>query len=404
MTSANGNNASLTPGARLRAARRKRGLTVEAAAGLVGRSPGWLKKIESGERALPRVADLIRLCEVLHVGDLAEITGDTSTRTLTALGRPTNDTLPPIRNALTAYRVGMLDDEPAETIEALRERTAAAWRVWHTSPAQRTDVGRLLPALLTDAQRAASSGDSPALAVLADVYHLAQQMLASWAEPELVWVAADRGMTTAQASDDRLAVSGAAWCVGNMLRAVGRTDEATDLALEAASVIDGDARPEARTMRGALFAHASVSAAKDYAYGEAWRHWDSAGAAIEGVSDYTHPWTVFGATNLAIHAVSIEVDSGRPREAMERFDRLEIGGVPSRERQARALVEGVRAHATNGSDLGALHLLQRAERISFESVKYTAPVRSVVPQLLARAGASTRQELTELADRLEIAA
>ncbi|MET7426633.1 helix-turn-helix transcriptional regulator [Dactylosporangium sp. NPDC005555] len=397
-------SADLTPGGRLRAARRRRGLTVEAAAALVGRSVGWLKKIESGERGLPRVAELVRLCEVLRVGDLAEITGDTSTKTLTALGRPTNDTLPPIRTALTAYRIGADDEGTTEPLDSLRSRVASAWHVWHTSAAQRTDVGRLLPGLLTDAQRASAAGRPEALVILADVYHLAQQMLASWAEPELVWVAADRGMATAQASGDPLAISSAAWCVGNMLRAVGRMEEATDLVLDASASIADDVRPEARTMRGALFAHASVSAAKEYSYGDAWRYWDQAGQAITGIGDYTHPWTVFGTTNLAIHAVSIEVDSGRHREAAERFDRLEVSGVPSRERQARALVEGVRAHTAGGSDLAALHLLQRAEKISFESLQYTAPVRSIVPKLVARAGASTRDEFAELAGRLAVAA
>jgi len=189
-----------------------------------------------------------------------------------------------------------------------------------------------------------------------------------------------------------------------MLRAVGRTDEATELVLEAASVIDRDKRPEAQAMRGALFAHASVSAAKDFAYGDAWRYWDRAAGVIEGIGDYVHPWTVFGTTNLAIHAVSIEVDSGRYREAVDRFDRLNLETVPSRERRARALVEGVRAHVGSGSDIAGLHLLERAEGISPESVKYTTPVRSLVPKMLSRAGASTRPELEDLARRLELAA
>jgi len=377
---------------------------VEAAAALCGRSAGWLKKIESGERGLPRLPELIKLCSVIGISDLADITGDTTTATLATFERPTNDTLPAIRSTLTAYRLTSAADGPAEPLDHLRARVDAAWRLWHTSPNQRTDVGRLLPALLTDAQRSARSGNGPELALLADVYHLAQQMLASWAEPEMVWVAADRGMSTAQASGDTLTASSAAWCTANLLRGVGRTDEAADLALEAASAIERDDRPEARAMRGALFAHASLSAAKEYAYGDAWRYWDRAAEVIDGIGAYVHPWTVFGTTNLAIHAVSIEVDSGRYREAVDRFDRLNLDTVPSRERQARALVEGVRAHVASGSDLAGLHLLERAEGISPESVRYTAPVRSLVPKMLSRAGTSTRPELQNLAARLDIAA
>ena len=394
-----------TPGDKVRAARRRRGLTVEAAAALCGRSTGWLKKIESGERGLPRINDLIKLCTVVGIGDLAEITGDTSPQTLTALGRPSNDTMPAIRATLTAYHLGTGDEvDRPESVAILRTRLDVGWRVWHTSPNQRTDVGRLLPGLLTDAQRAARTGEAAALALLAEVYHLAQQMLANWAEPEMVWVAADRGMATAQAAGDRLSKSSAAWCAANMVRAVGRTDEATDLALEAAAVINGDGRPEARAMQGALFAHASLSAAKEYAYGDAWRYWDRAAQAVGGIGDYVHPWTVFGSANLAIHAISIEVDSGRYREAVERFDRLDLESIPSRERRARTLIEGVRAHVATGSDLAGLHLLERAETISPESLKYSPIVRSIVPQLTSRAGSSIRPELADLARRLEIAA
>jgi hypothetical protein len=86
-------------------------------------------------------------------------------------------------------------------VAALSGRIAAAWRTWHTSLHRRSGVGAVLSALLTDCQDAALLLDGPdrgaAHAVLADAYHLAQHMLVSAAEPELLWLVVDRGMTAA---------------------------------------------------------------------------------------------------------------------------------------------------------------------------------------------------------------
>jgi alkanesulfonate monooxygenase SsuD/methylene tetrahydromethanopterin reductase-like flavin-dependent oxidoreductase (luciferase family) len=61
---------------------------------------------------------------------------------------------------------------------ALAARTADAWLLWHQSTEHRTDVGRILPRLVTDARIAArtaeGSGRRAASAVLADVYALVQ--------------------------------------------------------------------------------------------------------------------------------------------------------------------------------------------------------------------------------------
>jgi hypothetical protein len=58
--------------------------------------------------------------------------------------------------------------------EMLTGRVSDAWRLWHNSRENRTDVGRILPGLIRDA-RAADSGDRRvANALLADVYAQAQ--------------------------------------------------------------------------------------------------------------------------------------------------------------------------------------------------------------------------------------
>src|SRR5918998_1092678 len=57
----------LSVGERIAYWRRRRGLTQEVLAGLVGRSTVWLSRIERGERVLDKIADLLTLARVLKV-------------------------------------------------------------------------------------------------------------------------------------------------------------------------------------------------------------------------------------------------------------------------------------------------------------------------------------------------
>ena len=101
---------------------------------------------------------------------------------------------------------------------------------WHQSTEHRTDVGRVLPRLVTDARIAARTAQGQdrraANAVLADVYALVQHEVVWASETELGVTAADRAMTAAQDADDPLALAGAAWTLGMVQRSAGDTDGA----------------------------------------------------------------------------------------------------------------------------------------------------------------------------------
>ena len=95
-------------------------------------------------------------------------------RAVTSFARIPHDAVPAIREAirdpLLVIPAGPVD------VAVLKARTADAWHVWHQSTRHRTDVGRLLPRLVTDAwiaARAAEGQDRRAVhAVLADVHAL----------------------------------------------------------------------------------------------------------------------------------------------------------------------------------------------------------------------------------------
>lgn len=61
------NDGSRRIGENVRAARRYSGKSLETVAGLVGRSKGWLSKIENGRARLERRSDIAALAEALGV-------------------------------------------------------------------------------------------------------------------------------------------------------------------------------------------------------------------------------------------------------------------------------------------------------------------------------------------------
>src|SRR5690606_691755 len=66
--------AGLPIGARIQAIRERQGKARPVIAGLVGRSPQWLKDVERGRRLPPRWDMLVALADVLHV-DVTTLTG-----------------------------------------------------------------------------------------------------------------------------------------------------------------------------------------------------------------------------------------------------------------------------------------------------------------------------------------
>src|SRR5260370_828506 len=135
------------------------------------------------------------------------------------------------------------------------------------------------------------------------------------------------------------ALAGAAWTLGMVQRSAGDTDGALTLARDAAALLEPrleDADDELRALYGALQLHAATTAARAGREGDAWRHWDEASATAERLpAGYHHPWTMFGASNVKLHAVSIAADLSRSAEARSRAEDIDPAEIPSRERRRR---------------------------------------------------------------------
>jgi transcriptional regulator with XRE-family HTH domain len=384
-------------GERIQVLRERRGLSRPVLAGLVGMSASWLKGIERGTRLPPRLPLLVKLAEALAVGDVAVLAGvdmdlgGATSVPVASFARIPHDAVPAIREAirdpLLVVPAGPVD------VAALAARTADAWLLWHQSTQHRTDVGRILPRLITDARIAARVADGQdrraANAVLADVYALAQHEVVWASESELTWTAADRAMTAAQEADMPAALAGAAWTLGMVQRSAGDTDGALALATEAAGLLDPrleDADDELRGMYGALKLHAATTAARAGREGDAWRHWDTASTVAARLPGYCHPWTMFGSANVKLHAVSIAADLSRSSEVRNRAEEIDPDEIPSRERRGRLGVEIARAYHHNRDYPAMLHWLEQAYQTSMDSVRYSPTARQMTSDAVDHGG------------------
>jgi transcriptional regulator with XRE-family HTH domain len=399
-------------GERIQILRERKGLSRPVLAGLVGMSASWLKGIEQGRRLPPRLPVLVKLAEALAVGDVAVLAGTdmdlggATSVPVASFARIPHDAVPAIREAVRDPML-TITATPAGAGE-LAGRVADAWQMWHTSPQHRTDVGRILPRLLTDARVAARVTEGvqrrTANALLADVYALVQHETVWASETELMWTVADRAMTAAHEADTPAALAGAAWTLGMVQRSAGDTDGALALATDAAALLEpqvADGAPEVRALAGAMYLHAATTCARAGREGDAWRHWDTASALAERLPDrYHHPWTMFGSSNVALHAVSLSADLSKSAEARTQAERIDPAEIPSRERRGRLAVEIARSYHQRRDYPATLHWLEQAYQTSVDSVHYSPTARQMTADTVDHGGALIGRRARSLAGSL----
>jgi transcriptional regulator with XRE-family HTH domain len=391
----------MTFGQRLRVHRERVGKSRTVLGGLVGRSAEWVKAVESGRLLTPRLPMLLRLAEVLGIDDLAALTGDQSL-SVNQLTKVTHPGLEPVREAMVRYQ---LPEDPPP-VDTLAGRVAQAWAAWHTAADHRSAVAPLLPGLIRDC-RAAAQGEQRrrALVQLAKTYNLAQAYLAFQAAPELLAMAADRGLAAAYEADDPAAIAGAAWYVEQYQKSVGQPEMAAQIALDAAAALPGLGAddPDLR----ACFGLVHLSAAEAYAgageEGRAWRHWDQADRTLKTLDPgYVHPWLMFGRGVVENYGVLLDVELFHADRAIQRLNQIDLELIPSRTRRSVQSVNHARAYALNREHFAVLHLVEQARQYSPETVQYRPWVRETVLDLAKSGGPPVKTSAVEVAGTLGI--
>lgn len=396
-------------GDRIRILRQRRGLTQVNLAAMCGRGEDWIKRIESGRRGTT-LSQLARIAHALGVTDLSDLTG-------ADIGMPVvhsnsvHDAVAPIRAAVRGATLAASPDQ-AETSEILAHRARSAWQLWHRSKYARTEVGAVLPDLISDMHAAARLTDGSerrtVYEVMTDVYALTQQVLAYVSEPELYWAVADRIQMSAQQADRPHALGLAAWCMANGLRHTAEPHDAITTAEAGIAILRphlNSAPDDMRGLCGALYLHAAVSYAQQGREGDAWREWDSADDIAHRLGQgYLHLPTVFGVDNTAIHGVAIATEVSKSGTALEKASTIAAESLPSTERASRLLIDAARAHHQRKDTLGALHELNHALDVSPENTRAIPSAQSLALDLSRTRMPSQAAQIDATLERMGLAA
>ncbi|WP_155054790.1 helix-turn-helix domain-containing protein [Streptomyces blattellae] len=376
----------------------------DAVAGLVGISPDYLSQIERGLK-VPSLPILYALAQELGVPTaalLSEQPPPAEEHKDTAEGA--------VGRALLGY--GPAHSSAPVAAAVLRDRVESAWQSWQTSGERFTEAAATLPSLVADvehAARAARAGEDEVerravFRAAADLYCLLRSYLRRTGRVDLATVAADRAMRAAEDADDPLRIAAARWNFGHVLLAAGQAAEAEEMALRAAGELAATTMPEVErtAMGGALQLVAVVAAARRRRWWEAReRLTQYAAPAARAVSDASNvAWTVFGPTNVALHAVSIEMEAGETGEALHTADAIDTSGLPSLEREFTFGLEVAACHSQRRDDAAALLALLGLEASAPEDLARTPLARQLVLTVVRRARSIHARQAEQLAVRI----
>lgn len=401
---------TLTIGERVAWYRRRRGMTQEVLAGLVGRTADWLGKVEHNRIPVDRLSVLAALAEALDVtvGDLIaepsllEWTSDS--------GRMT---VPALRAALMDYRqvIQLVDRAPAADrpeLDDLQDQVTAVWDAYQQS--RYGYVTSRLPSILAAAREADRAQEGVhsrrARGLLAMTYQAAAMILGKLGETDLSWMAADRGLTAAQGSESAVIVGSLFRSVAHSLLSNGRYTEAVRLTHDAADYLrPGLARPspEYLSIFGTLFLAGAMAAARNEDRGTTRTFLAEADrVALRLGQDGNYFWTAFGPTNVAIHRVSTAMELGDVQVAIDLGSRVDASPLPM-ERRVRHAIELSRAYSTWNRTEDALTVLLDAEQQAPEQVRHHYLSRQLVLGWVRQQRGKPSPQLTGLAQRLRVA-
>ena len=303
-----------TVGERVAFYRRRRGITQEVLAGLLGRSVEWLAQFERGARELDRLSTIVAIAHALGIEPVKLLPAAffTHRRELhdSVLGTAP-DFVPAIKSAMfryngTARLLGVPDRAPVDQ-NGLRRRIEEAFG--HSQTERWSALGPLLPDLIADGWHAAytTAGEDAArgFGLLSQVHHVTSGMLDRIGEPELSSIAAERALAAAERSESDLLVAVAAWRLAVVLRHDGQLQEATDVPMAAADALRGHLgeSPQHASVYGALMLKGAVGAASLHDHTAVRDYLRECNQAAQRIGDRNDYWLAFGPTNVAIHRV-----------------------------------------------------------------------------------------------------
>ncbi|MDT0530876.1 helix-turn-helix transcriptional regulator [Micromonospora sp. DSM 115977] len=373
----------LPVGRRVAQWRVRRNMTQQQFADRLGKSKSWVDKVERGVRPLERMSNLREVAEALRI-DLEVLLAE-------RIGQPDVAVagVARVRAALARYHVEASSRPPdVATVRARLDHAEQSYR-----HARYPILLGLLPGLLDAAREARVARPGRAAdELLVSAYGLVALVLVKVGQGELAWLAADRGMAVALATDDARLAAVATVPLSQALRAVGRRRSAMETALVAARRLPprepaegalspgGDGAP---SLRVTLLLQAALAAA---GRGDEHRVAGLLGQAAAAVGTVGG----FGRASVEAARVVAEAAVGDVQATTVRHERLVCGEqwrwLPP-EHRAAYLLDVARVHALAGDMVRAGRALLDAERTAHSEVHDRPAVRDLVATVARYAAA-----------------
>lgn len=397
----------LTIGERVAWYRRRRGLSQNVLAGLVGRTEDWISKVENNRIPLDRLSILRLLAEALDVslGDLIgeptllEWTDESGTSTIPALRASLMD----YGHLVPALRPRTTQREPVGLSELEQELSS----VFEAYQASRFGfAGGRLPRLLTSALSAVQQHENArSYRLLALTYQAAASVLTKLGETDLAWNAAERGLIAANRADDPAIIASLMRSVAFTVMSTGRVQPAVDLVESGAAYLQpflGAGAADALSVYGTLLLVGSMAAARSNRRDAVRGFLSEADRTAERLGgDRNHLWTAFGPTNIAIHRVNTAMELGDIQVALQLGPALDTSELPI-ERRIRHQLELARAFNLAGRRQDSIDAVLDAERVAPEQIRHHYLSRQLVLTWMRTVQGSPPFVLQALAQRMRI--
>ena len=397
-------------GERLRKIRRRRGMSLDTAAGLAGISKAYWSMLENGKRRFERRGLLEDLAGVLScaVSDLTGqpyLSGDRMSAEAFA-------SLPPISVALYD---STLDDIPQDIrVRSVHKLARLAARANAASADSRYGLaGHELGDLLTELHVHAVTGDADtrraALRALTEACIVAIGAARTLGNNDLAAAAARRAQDAAARLEDAALGGFAAMSASIVLGRMGarhRAQRVTSVALDAVKAADPEGPDSAPAEAAGMLHLASAQlAAKDHDADAAQTHLDVAAELAARTGERSTLHYDFGPANVQAWSLSLAVELGTGPERAEQITRQNNydAGLASAERKAALHFDLARAYmqAEGARDGEAIRHLDLADQVAPLRIRHDPIAHEVLAELDMRAQRRA-WELDSLKARLQV--
>ena len=399
-------------GQRTRHVRKRRGLSLDVAAGLAGISKSYLSQLETGKKGFTR-RGLIEDIAVALGCSVADLTGQPYLPT----DRASADALaavPGIRSALHEYGPDDVPVVPSLPLDQLTRWAGTALE--QCGQAQYSAAGRNIGTLLTSLQSCiatvpGSDRDRVFTAIVTACFS-AGVVASRTGNIDLAAAAARRSVDFARRHDNPGLIGFARWYWALELTSVAARARAQAVLADG---IDGltpwirwnhtaDSRPA--EVVGMMHLQQARAAARERRDDDARTHLGEAAALAARVGERNGFRQHFGPTNVAAWRVSIGIELGEGVRAYEETARepIDVATLGSAERSSSLYLDCARALAQDGGDrdLEVIRHLGKADRIAPQRVRNDPLARDLAVSLRRRAKRRV-WELDSLCNRFGVA-